>query len=57
MDFDKIFAHVAKFNTIRVILTIGVAMGLEMHQMNVKPTFLNGELDMVIYMKQLEGFM
>ena len=29
---------------------------LELHQMNVKTTFLNGNLDEEIYMKQLEGF-
>ena len=50
VDFDEIFAPVAKFNTIRVILTIGAATGLEMHQMDIKTAFLNGELDMVIFM-------
>ena len=29
---------------------------LELHQMDVKTTFLNGNLDEEIYMKQLEGF-
>jgi hypothetical protein len=31
-------------------------MGLEIHQMDVKTAFLNGELDVVIYMEQPEGF-
>lgn len=29
---------------------------MELHQMNVKPAFLNGDLDGEIYMKQPEGF-
>ena len=31
-------------------------MDLELHQMNVKITFLNGELNEEIYMKQIVGF-
>ena len=31
-------------------------MDLELHQMNVKTTFLNGELNEEIYMKQIVGF-
>lgn len=52
VDFGKTFVHVAKFNTIQIILTIRANMGLEMHQINVKTTFLNGEFDMVIHMEQ-----
>jgi hypothetical protein len=56
VDFSEIFAPVAKFNTIRIILALAAAMGLEIHQMDVKTAFLNGELDVVIYMEQPEGF-
>ena len=56
VDFGKPFVPMAQFNTIRVILAIGAAMGLEMHQKNVKTTFLNGELEVVIYIEQPEGF-
>jgi hypothetical protein len=56
IDFGDTFVSVAKFNIIRVILALGTAMDSEVHQMGVKTTFLNGELDVEIYMKQLKGF-
>jgi hypothetical protein len=56
VDFSKIFAPVAKIITIMVILALAAAMGLEIHQMDVKTAFLNGELDVEIYMEQPEGF-
>ena len=37
-------------------IVIPVIFGLEIHKMDVKTTFLNGELDEEIYMEQLEGF-
>ena len=56
VDFGETFAPVAKFNIIRVFLAIGVAMDLEMHQIDVRMVSLNDELDVVIYIQQLEGF-
>ncbi len=56
VDFNETFAAVAKFTTIRCMLTIGAAMDLEIHQMDVKTTFLNGELEEDIYMDQPQGF-
>ena len=51
VDFGETIASVAKF-----ILEIATAIGLEMHQMDFKTAFLNGKLDVVIYMEQPEGF-
>jgi hypothetical protein len=39
------------------MLAIGAAMDLEIHQMDVKIAFLNGELEEDIYMDQSQGFM
>jgi transposase InsO family protein len=56
VDFHDTFAPVAKFTTIRCMLAIGAAMDLEIHQMDVKTAFLNGELEEDIYMDQPLGF-
>ena len=56
VDFNETFAPVAKFSTIRCILALGAAMDLEMHQMDVKTAFLNGDLEEDIYMDQPQGF-
>ena len=50
VDFNETFAPVAKFSTIGCVLTLGAIMDLEMHQMDVKTTFLNGDLEEDIYM-------
>jgi hypothetical protein len=47
---------VARMTTIRVLLFLAASYGLLVHQMDVKTTFLNGELDEEIYMEQPDGF-
>ena len=37
-------------------MTLVVHFDLELHQMDVKTTFLNGEIDEIIYMEQPENF-
>jgi hypothetical protein len=57
VDFLETFAPVAKFTTIRCILALGAALDLEIHLMDVKTAFLNGELEEDIYMEQPQGFL
>ena len=40
MNFHNIFVHVAKFITIRCILSLGVAVDWEIHKMDIKRLFL-----------------
>ncbi|GJV30344.1 zinc finger, CCHC-type containing protein [Tanacetum coccineum] len=42
--------------TIRLLLALAAIHNLVIHQMDVKTTFLNGDLDEEVYMKQPEGF-
>jgi hypothetical protein len=54
--FFDTYSPVARMTTIRVLLSLAASYGLIVHQMDVKKTFLNGELDEEIYMDQPDGF-
>lgn len=56
VDYDEVFAPVARYTSIRSVLAIANQLDLEVHQMDVKSAFLNGELSDEIFMKQPEGF-
>nr|GFA96610.1 hypothetical protein [Tanacetum cinerariifolium] len=47
---------VARITTIRLLLALAVVHNLVIYQMIAKTTFLNGDLDEKVYMKQPEGF-
>ena len=56
VDYDEIFAPVAKYDSIRSVLVIANQLDLKVHQMDIKIAFLQGDLDNEIYMKQPEGY-
>ena len=56
VDYDEVFSPVAKYNSICTLLAIVNQFDLELHQMDVKTAFLNGDLEEEIFMKQPEGF-
>ena len=56
IDYEEVFAPVAKYSTIRSLLTLANAHDLEVHQLNVKTAFLNESVEHDIYMSQPEGF-
>jgi hypothetical protein len=55
-DFFDTYSPVARLTRIRVLLSLAASHGLLVHQMDVKTSFLNGELDEEIYMEQRAGF-
>jgi hypothetical protein len=55
-DYFDTYSPVAKLPTIRTLIALAAAHDLLIHQMDVKTTFLNGELDEEIYMQQPDGF-
>ena len=56
IDYEETFAPVAKFASIRILLSLAAKYGLVVHQMDMKTAFLNGQLDEDIYMAQPDGF-
>ena len=56
VDYEEVFSPVARYTSVRSLLALANAHNLEIHQMDVKPAFLNGSLDYEIYMSQPEGF-
>jgi hypothetical protein len=51
IDFDEIFSLVVKMTSIRTILSLVVVEYLHLEQLDVKTTFLHGDLEEEIYMQ------
>ena len=56
LDYFNTYSPVSRITSIRMLIAIASLYNMEIHHMDVKTTFLNGELDEEIYMKQPEGF-
>jgi Reverse transcriptase (RNA-dependent DNA polymerase) len=56
INYEETFSHVVRLTSIRLILAIIVNLNLELYQMDVKITFLNGNLEDEIYMEQPVSF-
>jgi hypothetical protein len=52
IDFGEIFSPLSKLTSIRFMLSVVIAFDFEVEQMDVKTTFLHGDLEEEIYMKQ-----
>jgi hypothetical protein len=56
VDFEENFALVAILETIRMFLAFASYKKLKVYEMDVKSSFLNGNLEEEVYIEQLTGF-
>ena len=56
IDYTETFSTVSMKDSLRIIMTLVAHFNFDLHQMDVKTAFLNGNLEEEVYMKQLEGF-
>jgi hypothetical protein len=56
IDYDETFSPIENMDSIRLVLSIAVAKGWEVHQLYVTNYFLRGDLSEDIYMERLQGF-
>ncbi|GJX75891.1 putative ribonuclease H-like domain-containing protein [Tanacetum coccineum] len=56
IDYDEVFAPVARIEAIRLFLAFASFMGFIVYQMDVKSVFLYGTIDEEVYVSQPPGF-
>ncbi|GKA10629.1 putative ribonuclease H-like domain-containing protein [Tanacetum coccineum] len=56
IDYDEVFAPVARIEAIRIFLAFASFIGFIVYQMDVKSAFLYGTIDEEVYVSQPPGF-
>ena len=56
IDYTETFSPIYKKDSLRIIMALVAHFDFDLHQMDVKTTFLNGNLEEEVYMKQPKGF-
>nr|GEY31042.1 retrovirus-related Pol polyprotein from transposon TNT 1-94 [Tanacetum cinerariifolium] len=56
IDYDEVFAHVARIEAIRIFLAFASYMGFIVYKMDVKSAFLYGKIDEEVYASQPSSF-
>lgn len=56
IDFEEVFAPVARVETVRFIIALAASNRWEVHHLDVKTAFLHGDLKEDVYVAQPEGF-
>jgi hypothetical protein len=51
LDFEKIFAHVARLEAIRILLVFVASKRFKLYQMNVKSSFLNDVIQEKVFIR------
>lgn len=56
IDYTEVYAPVARWDTIRMIIALAAQQNWSIYQLDVKSAFLHGELSEVVYVEQPQGF-
>ena len=56
IDYKETFSPVSLKDSFRTVMELVAHFDLELHQMDVKTAFLNGDIDETIYMVQQKNF-
>ena len=56
IEYVETFSLVARYTSIKSVISLVAQMGWEIHQMDVKTTFLNGVIEEEVYMEHSKGF-
>jgi hypothetical protein len=56
INFDEVFAPVARMESVRLLLALAAQEGCQVHHIDVKSAFLNGDLKEEVYIRQPTGF-
>jgi hypothetical protein len=56
LDFGETFAHVAYLEVIRILLAFATSKGFKLYQIDVKNAFLNGVIQVEVYVRQPQSF-
>jgi hypothetical protein len=56
IDYDEVFTPVARLDSVHLLIALAAHEGWEVHHMDVKSAFLNGDLQEEVYVEQPTGF-
>ena len=56
VDYSNTFSPVAKLRSVRLFISLTTSHDLDLHQLDIKIVFLNGDLQEEVYMEQPSSF-
>jgi hypothetical protein len=56
IDYEEFFSLVARYTSIKTIISLATKMKWKLHQMDAKTNFLNGVIEEYIYIEKPQGF-
>jgi hypothetical protein len=56
IDYEDNFSPVARYTSIRAIISLASVLGWKLHPINVKTTFFNGEIEQEVFVEQPDCF-